>query len=81
MSSRFRSSAGFPPAIALALWLAFGLASPCVLIGCGSSEDAALSDEEAKNTRAYRLSHDRIDSAIKAKEAKDAKKSAKRGTR
>jgi hypothetical protein len=52
-----------------------------VLIGCGSSEDAALSDEEAKNTRAYRLSHDRIDSAIKAKEAKDAKKSAKRGTR
>lgn len=46
--------------------------------GCGPSETAPLPDEEAKSTRAYRLSHDRVDAAIKAKEAKDAKKSAAR---
>ena len=37
--------------------------------GC-STETAPLPEEEAKATRAYRLSHDRVDKAIETKDAK-----------
>jgi hypothetical protein len=50
------------------------LVSLSISSGCGSADSSSSSPKEVKNSRIYKLSHDRIENAAKAAPGKKATK-------